>query len=66
MVDFEAITISPLVQLGVAGLWLIYMIWKEKKNERFYEVIRTSIDNNTNAIEKLQFALEVDDGKERK
>lgn len=65
MVDFEAITISPLVQLGVAGLWLIYMIWKEKKNERFYEVIRTSIDNNTNAIEKLQFALEVDDGTKR-
>ena len=59
MTGFEEITISPLVQLGVAGLWLIYMIWKEKK---FYEMIKTSIDNNTATIEKLHYALELDDG----
>lgn len=63
MIDFESVTITPLVQMGVAGLWIIYMVWKEKK---FQDTIRTSIDNNTNVIEKLCYALEADDGKERK
>lgn len=62
MTGFEEITISPLVQLGVAGLWLIYMIWKEKK---FYEMVKISIDNNTEALEKLRFALELEDGKQQ-
>lgn len=62
MVDFESITIDPLVQMGIAGLWIIYLIWKEK---RFQETIRASIDNNTNVIEKLIYALENDDGDKR-
>lgn len=59
MVGFEELTITPLVQLGVAGMWIIYMVWKEKS---FQETIKRSLDNNTQVIEKLIIALEADDG----
>ena len=60
MIDLESITVTPLVQMGVAGLWIIYLIWKEKK---FNELIKTSLENNTKALERLEYALRDDDGK---
>ena len=46
---------SLIAQYGVMGLWVGYMIYKEKT---FYEDMKRSIDNNTVASNKIVSVIE--------
>ena len=43
-----------LVNFGIGGCWLAYMIWKEKTH---FKEFKESINNNTKVMHELQVVI---------